>query len=396
MKRKDYIFNMTSLILNRVKFHAPLTENGVNLEKVISENVDPTLPVFVFEKRLSRLMAKCFSNALKVLKFNLVLTEYQKRGEKLGAIVSNCEEVKKLNVNYKSGLKFEHKECKNFIAINSQTPQRVLSNFFLESFGESEGISYFTREYVLSGHNIILEFLNTTDEMKKVKFELNFVLPKGYYSFQKQPSCVLITNLFTFEKQYFNFSCFNARFSFSCVDGVENSCFARIYMCGEISLKPRQKRQLFFNLGKSKFILRNREEFDFFAELAKKKNCEIFDTQISSFNQENERKLNTILPEKIYSAWLDGGRDEESEREYGKLKERFAVKGKDCFVLGDCSQLSELRLFNGESFKRILIIGGEPQGQGSYLQIGSTKFFGKTSLKFHELVKKNQQILLCS
>lgn len=396
MKRKDYIFNMTSLILNRVKFHAPLAENGINLEKVIAENVDPTLPVFIFEKKLSRLMAKCFSNALKVLKFNLVLPKFQKRGEKLGAIVSNCEEVRKLNVNYKSGLKFEHKDSKNFIAINSQIPHRALSNFFLESFGESEGISYFTREYMLSGHNITMEFLNTTNEAKKAKFEINFLLPKGYFSFQKQPSCVLITNLFTFEKQYFNFSCLNARFSFSCVDGVENSCFSRIYLCGEINLKPKQKKELFFNLGKNKFTLRNREEFEFFSQLAIKKNSEIFNTQITSFDKETERKLNIMLPEKIYSAWLEGRSDEESEKEYGALKERFAVKGKDCFVLGGCSDLSELRLFNGESFRRILIISGEPQGQGRYLQIGATKFFGKTSLKFTELSKKNQQILLCS
>ena len=394
MKRKDYIFNMVGLIINRVKFHAPICESGVDLDRVIAEGVDPTLPVFIFDKPLTRLMAKCFLEAKKAIAFNLVLSHPQKHADKLGAIISQDEEVKKLDVNYKSGLKFDLQESENFIKINGLQPTRILNDFYLESYGVADEISYFTREFMLAGHNTIVELLNTSMQEKKVQFELNFVLPKGYYSFQKQGSNVQITNLFTFERQHFNFSSFNTKFSFSCVDGVENSSFARIYLSAQITLKPKQKKTLFFNLGKQKFVLRNREEIAFFSKLAKKKNEEIFNVKVVSENKKKEGLINHILPEKIYTAWLSGKEDKQSEIRYGKLKEGYVVSGREGFILQDLTDLREIKLFSGEEYKTIAVDRAHSLGTSGYLQIGSTKFFGKNTLSHKDLARKNTQILV--
>ena len=118
MKKKDYIFNMTNLILNRVRFHSPQTNEIIDFDRVIKDGVDPTLPVFIFSKQLTKTLAKCFEKAQKEEKFNLVLTKESKNAKKLDFIISKDKELEKLNINYPSGFKFDLNEQENYLKIN--------------------------------------------------------------------------------------------------------------------------------------------------------------------------------------------------------------------------------------------------------------------------------------
>lgn len=394
MKTKNYIFNMTSLIINRLKFHAPYCEaEEIDFEKIIEAGVDPTLPVFVFEKPLTKIMIKCFKNAKKNMKFNLVVPYALTKKIKDLDVIASCEkEIKKLNINYKSGLKFDLLNQENFIRINSNEIDKTLNGFFLESFKIVDDVSCFTREFMLSGNNVFAEFLNTSSDNKEIDFEINFNLGKGYFNFLRHQNCIEIVNLFSLEKLFFNFSSNVNKFLFSCVDGVENSSYARIYLKSKIILKPKQKKSFFFNLGSNKFLLHNRDEMDFFMTLADKKNKEKFDVQIISNNKCEQRLLNNILPKKIYMAWLLRQHDIESEKRYINLKEKFVIKKNDQYFLQNTSQLNELKLFNGSDYKVIYIIKNADFFGKPYLQIGDTKYIDKKTLSFKEISSKNQSI----
>ncbi len=386
---------MTSLIVNRLKFHAPILQDDfIDFEKVISLGVDATLPVFFYDKPMTKIIAKCFKEVKKQMPFNLIIARPDKIAEKLHPIITRNSEVRKLNVNYKSGLQFDYQKQTDFIKINGIVPQKCLNNFFLESFGESGDVVYYTREFVLSGNNYYFEFLNKSDKEQSVNFEINLDLGRGYYCFRRLPSAIQITNLYNLEKQYFNFSSFKNTFCFSCVDGVENSCYARVYLSCTEKLKPKQKKCFFFNFGSQKFSLKSKEDIDYFMQLCERKNGEKFDIKIKSNLKNDERLCNSILPQKIYNAWLERKRDYESERRYVMLKQRYAVKDENGYILKDLSSLSELKLWNGSGYKNILVASANGLNSG-YLQVGEDKFYGKNSLSFKQLTKKNTAILVC-
>lgn len=395
MNKKDYIFNMSSLIINRLKFHAPILQDDfIDFEKVISLGVDATLPVFFYDKPMTRIIAKCFKEVKKKMPFNLVIARPDKIAQKLHPIITRNAEVRKLNVNYKSGLQFDYHKQSDFIKINGACPQKCLNGFFLESFGEQCEVVYFTREFVLSGNNYYFEFLNKSNKEQSVTFEINLDLGRGYFCFRRLMGAIQVTNLYNMEKQYFNYSSLKNNFCFSCVDGVETSCYARVYLTCTEKLKPKQKKCFFFNFGSQKFNLRSRDEIDYFMGLCQSKNSEKFDVKINCNFKNDERLCNSILPQKIYTAWLNRRRDYESERRYVMLKQRFAVRDEDGYVLKDTSSLSELKLWNGREYKSILI--GSCKGlSGQYLQVGEDKFYGKNSLSFKQLSKRNCAIFVC-
>lgn len=395
MTKKDYIFNMTSLIINRLKFHAPiLQEDFIDFDKVISFGVDPTLPVFCFDKPMTKIMAKCFKQVQKSFNFNLVLAREDKNAEKLHPIYTKNSEVRKLNVNYKSGLKFDYKPSEDYIKINGKALKKSLNGFFKESFTDEGNICYYTSEFVLSGHNIYLEFLNKTDREQQINFEINFDLGRGYYYFRKTPNCLQISNLYTLQKTYFNFSNSCNNFAFSCVDGVENSTYARVYLSCTQKIKPRQKKVFFFNYGSQKFVLRNLHEIEFFRNLCQEKNSEKFDVKIISSDKREERLINFILPQKIYSAWLAGKRDFESEKRYTSLKEKYAIKSPDGYVLNDISSLLQIKLWAGKSYKTVLIANDVTRQNCRYLQVNDEKIFDKNYVSLKQLNKKNSGIFV--
>lgn len=385
MKKRDYLFNMTNLILNRLRFHAPiLYSTDIDFDKLIKLGIDPSLPVFKFEKELSRPIFKCFQRAKTVCDFNLIITEENKRAQKkLGAIVlKNNPDVNKLNVNYKSNSGYHLKAEENYIEINGYRQNMCLHDFYLLSTGIKDEIKYYIKEFVMCGRSYYVEFINLSNSVKKITFTINVPLEKGYYYFQKKSSCVEITNLFSCDKTYFNFNCKQSRFVFSCIDGVENCTHACVNIQCEVCLKPKQKKVFFFNYGDQKFVLSNQGEMEMFMAEADRQINERFNLRIKSKNKNEQRLLNQTLPERIYLSWLKGENDEKSEIEYARLKEQYLVQNEKNFVFMGLENISSLQIFDGRVWKKINVIFGSEQG---YIQIGNTKFIGKNYLTFKEL-----------
>lgn len=347
---------MTNLITNRVRFHAPQCADDVDLNVLKNEGIDLSLPVFFYENPLSKLMSKCFFEAQKRVDFSLIFPFPQPHSHKLKYIISNDENLKKLNINYRSKTDFASCQNKKYITINGEKIDRKLQNFFYDGFVEKGGVNCFVRECILSGRNIYFEFLNTTSEEKCVNFELNLPLKRGYYSFQKLSHAIKVTRLLSGERLFFNFSQGRNKFVFSCVDGVENCTCARINLSCSVTLKPYQKRHFFYNFGSEKFMLNSMEEIEQFFAQCKKKNCEIFDVKINTKFKNVDSKINYILPEKIYHAWLEGECDIDSESEYLKLRNRFVLKANSDYILNETDNINSLKIFNGSFFKDVILI----------------------------------------
>lgn len=356
MKKKDYIFNMTNLICSRVKIQAPKNAENVNFEALINQGIDLTKPVFFYENRLSPVMAKCFYNAQKKLDFNLVFTHSQPHSRKLNFIISDDENLKKLNVNYRSSSNYNPVASENYILFNGKKAKQTLCNYFYDGFLEDNGINCFVRECVLSGRGIYLEFLNTTNSEKSVNFEINLPLEKGYYTFEKLLHAIKITHLFSGERMFFNFSSKANKFCFSCVDGVENCAYPKVNISCNLRLKPYQKQHYFYNFGSEKFMLNSMEEIEAYFAQSKRKTCEIFDVKIDTKFKDINNKINYILPEKIYMAWLKGKSDIKCEKEYLDLRKRFVLKANSGFVLNEYDNINSLKIFNGSIYKEVLVI----------------------------------------
>ena len=385
MKKRDYFFNMTNLILNRLRFHAPnLYGCDVDFQCLIDLGVDPSLPIFKFDKVMSKPLFKCFEKVKSVCDFNLILSDHNKKAEKkLGAIIlNNNTEINKLNINYKSNSGYHLKSEETFVEINGVQQNLCFHDFYLQSGGITNDVRFYIKEFALCGRNFYFEFLNLSDKPKTINVVLNLPLEQGYYFFQKRSSCIEVTDLFSYEKRFFNFTPHKANFIFSCVDGVENCTHACINVMCEINLKPKQKKVHFFNFGKEKFKLCGQGEMEMFMAEADRQAYLRFNVRIKSEDKQEQRLVNQILPERIYLGWLNGKQDEKSEIEYGKLKEKFLIKTDKGFLFAGLSKIKSFQIFNGKEWKNINV--EQTNGQ-SYMQIGKTKFYGKNYLSFKEI-----------
>lgn len=392
MKKKDYIFNMTNLIVNRVRFHAPLYAENVDLYQLKDAGIDLSLPVFFYENKLSKIMAKCFFEAQKQVDFNLIFTQAQPHAKKLKYVISDNKDLQKLNINYPSKSNFISKTNEKYITINGEKIDQNLQNYFLDGFVERDGVNCFVRECVLSGRNIFLQFLNTTSQEKTINFEINLPLKSGYYCFKKLHHAIKITRLLSGERMFFNFASKANNFTFSCVDGVENCTNARINLSCKLTLKPYQKCHYFYNFGSEKFTLFSLEEIEMFFDQCRKKNCEIFDVKIDSKIKNIDSKINYILPEKIYNAWLNGECDLDCEKEYLKLKNRFVLKVNNDFVLNETANLNSLKIFNGNIFKDVLIVKNYDEKAIENLGAGKYKKVSNFIVSARSLTQKNTPI----
>lgn len=394
MKKKDYIFNMTNLICSRVKFQAPKNAENMNFEALINQGIDLTKPVFFYENRLSPVMAKCFYNAQKKLDFNLVFTHSQPNSRKLNFIISDDENLKKLNVNYRSSSNYNPVASENYIMFNGKKAKQTLCNYFYDCFLEDNGINCFVRECVLSGRGIYLEFLNTTNSEKSVNFEINLPLEKGYYTFEKLLHAIKITHLFSGERMFFNFSSKANKFCFSCVDGVENCAYPKVNISCNLRLKPYQKQHYFYNFGSEKFMLNSMEEIEAYFAQSKRKTCEIFDVKIDTKFKDINNKINYILPEKIYMAWLKGKSDIKCEKEYLNLRKRFVLKANSDFVLNEYDNINSLKIFNGSIYKEVLVIKNCDEKAIEHLGTKLSKNAKILSISQRDLSSKNVPICI--
>ena len=89
MNRKENIENVARIIVNRVRYHAPILFDGdVNFEILEDFGIDTSKPIFKFENELSKPLMKAFSLAKQKVNFNFVTT---KKNEMPFCIIFACQ-----------------------------------------------------------------------------------------------------------------------------------------------------------------------------------------------------------------------------------------------------------------------------------------------------------------
>ena len=398
MKNKNYIEKAKQLILNRVRFHAPVVyDDNIDFDILARFGVDVNLPVFKFDKTLSKNLAKAFSLAKKEENFNLLVSDksankFCPKDALLYSQTSSLEFLKainKLNINYSSSTNFNPVFQDKFFKVDGQILNPQFDDFKLKKVAAFEKIYIDYTEFVLNGSNFYLKVKNMGKNLQKVDIELNIPLIKGYYFFKRFNRSVLIENLLTKQKLFLNFICPNAKFSFSCVDGLENSVFSCINV--RASLNVEEESFVFFNFGTQKFNLKNERMVVAFKNLAEKKVCEIFNVQVKTKNAKFDYFFNKTLPQKIWINWLNGENDKTLEEKYISLK-RIFVRGEKDFDLVNFKEigLKELGIFNGEYYKKILFLSGKDK----FLRVGRTFFYNIHRLNF-SAIKSNEPLSVC-
>ena len=404
MTKKEYIQRAKNLILNRVRFHAPILFDDEIDERVLENGgIDKNLPIFKFEKVLDKKLIKAFALAKKEEKFNLVVAS-EVEGKKckvlqnlpntvlLGRYSSKrlLEMVNKLNINYSSSTNFNLEFKDKFFCVNGVRFNPSFQDFLLVQEAVFEDVFVKYNEFVLNGENIFVKFLNKASEEKKLTIELNIPLKKGYYYFKKMDKAYLIENLVTKEKLFFNFLCSGAKFSFSNVDGLENSVFCCVNLKLNITLKPKQMKFVFFNFGSSKFSIKTLSEAEKFVKLSQKKTREVFDVQVKTKNPKFDFFFNRTLPQKIWVNWLNGTFDRGLEEKYLTYRRLF-VRGKEKISFVKFSEIGvrEIGVFNGEYYKKILLV----RGNEKFLKVGKTYFYNINDITSRTLSSKEPVLL---
>jgi len=351
---------MTNLIKNRVKYHAPINfYDDVDFEKIMSLGIDLSLPVFIMEKPFNSVLLTAFYEAQKEVDFNLILNKKNKKVQRKikHCYVLNPNEIKvieKLNINYKSYSNYYKVEKGNFLRVGKIIEDFDEKDFFLEKKDFVDGIFVVVKKFLISGENYMIEMSNCSNVKRQIEIEYNHELKRGYYIFEKLRSGVKIIDLYSREKQFFNANFGKFEESYSCIDGLENSTFARINAKTKIELKPFEKKCFFINFGKQCFSLKNQNDMNFLFNLSKLKNYEIFDIKVTSKDKVFENKFNNVLPLKIWRAWLSGERDVESENTYVDLKNQIVFKKKRKVVLlKNDFKIEDVLIYNGKYYKKI-------------------------------------------
>lgn len=407
MKKNDYIEKAKNLILNRVRFHAPVVYDAKIDKAVLSANgIDLNKPIFKFDKVLNKNLLKAFSFAQKEEPFNLLLSleSIEKINPSKLKMLENyvffsqhssplsfLEMINKLNINYSSSSNYNVVFKDKFIKINDEILNSHFDDFCLKQSAVFDDVVCDLCEFLLNGSNYFLKFKNTQNQAKKLKVEFNIPLKKGYYYFKKINKAISIENLLSKQKLYLNYACKNAKFSFSNVDGLENSVFCCINVKIDINVAANQTSFVFFNLGESKFVLDKLSQIQKFMSISKQKCCEIFNLRVKTKNQEFDQFFNHNLPKKIWIDWANGENCPQNEEKYLSLKRLF-IKGSNeiDFVPFKKIGLKQLGIFNGEYYKKIMIIDGSSR----YLQVGKTFYHNINSITNFTL-KSKESINLC-
>ena len=387
-------------IVNRVKYHAPIVYDDNIDRRVLFENgIDINLPIFKFEKKLNKRLLSAIAMAQKECKFNAVFSS-----ESLGKMKENklkklenyfvyskysqtklIENINKLNINYRSFSNYDLKYQDKFLKVNERVLNPNFDNFVLHSEDMCDGVTVKYREFVLNGNNVFVKFFNTSNDLKKISFEFNFPLKKGYYIFNKQQKVVVVENIITKERNCFNFIGNAAKFDFSAVNGLENSKYCCINLKCTLSLKPKQVAFSFFNFGKQMFLPGNVKSAESLCDISQKICFSKFDIRIKSKDYKFDEFFNITLPKRIWLGWVNLERDARSEEKYKTYRKLF-VSGRDKICFTNFAQLGvrEICVFNGECYKKISIILSDEK----FLKIGKTSFCGVNCLSTKSLKTK--------
>lgn len=387
MKKSEYIQKAKNTILNRVRFHAPVVyDDKIDKKVLFLGGVDVNLPVFKFDKTLNKNLLKAFKLALKEEKFNLVfdaLSVDRKMKKTLDVMdnvlvydkqsspISFVEMINKLNINYSASSNYNLDFKDNFFKVNGVILNPSYKEFVLRQNLAFDGVYVDYSEFVLNGNNFLCGVKNHSSKTQKVDIELNISLKKGYYYFKKDGKSIMIENLISKDKTYLNFATRGCKFSFSQVDGLENSVFCCINARLTFSLEPKQEKTIFFNYGESKFGI-DEKKARCLKRVSIDKCCEIFNVKIKTKNPKFDLFFNTNLPKKIWLNWLNGDENSDLEDKYLSLKKMFVIGDKNfSFVSFKEIGLKEIGIFNGEYYKKILIVDGNEK----FLKVGKTFFY---------------------
>ena len=401
LMRKEDVYNFKTTILNRVRFHAPICyDSEIDRTILFNNGVNLNYPIFVYRNTLSKEVLKAFYEASLEADFNLLipLSNVQSKQEKVLKKINNCvlfgdnaplsfiTMINKLNINYPASCNYDLTYKEKFFKVNNEILNPVYKEFSLQREVVVDSVQVEYKEFLLNGNNIYVKLKNNEKREKKLKISLNFPLKRGYFLFKRLNRCVKIENLQNGELMYFSFICPCAKMSFSAVDGLENSSYSTIYLEFNLTIKPNEKKSLFFLMSNKKFPLKTDKEFDELFEIALNKSKEIFDLKVKTKDAKFDQFFNNTLPKKIWLNWSNFCEDESLLKKYETLRRLF-IKGKDkiCFVPFKEIGLKELGIFNGEYYKKILISFGDER----YLQVGKTKFFNISNINKKSLSKRD-------
>lgn len=404
MNKREYISSLVNLIINKVKFHAPnLSDDNLDFSLLDAVGIDFSFPIFVFKKEMNRYFYQAFKIAKKSVKFNLIISTrpngYEKALSKLEQTYLLYEDeigsilhytIDALNINYTTHSDFYNEIKEEYVKVNNQQIELDFHPFFLYKKIMTDGVIYEVSEFLLSGKNYIANFINTKKSTKKINFELNIPLPRGYYYFKKNNNNIIIENLTTKEKVFLNYNLKNIKTSFSTMNGIECCTYACINIKCDIELLPQQTKKLFFNLGEQKFYLKNAREINYFYDLSQKKMLNIFDIQVTSCDKHFDDDFNLSLPRKIWKKWQNWDVDEESENKWLKIRNSIVQKSeKGEQINKDFKGLKEVKFYRNLGWKRVFIV----RNNSCYLYADKVKYYNYTLLT-KEIFKQNNEIYL--
>ena len=405
MNKKEYVEKAKIEILSRVRFHAPIVYSSeVNKDVLTKHGIDVNLPIFKFEKRLTKNLFEAFKKAMQEEKFNLVLSydcawRFEKKLSRLKNVVlfskfcEGCflENINKLNINYYVSSNYDLKFNERFVKIGETVLNPQFEDFLLQQKIFDKDVYVEHKEFLLNGNNFYTLLHNNSDSEKKINAEINIPLQKGYYYFKRMRGCILIENLISKQIFYLNYVCKRANFSFSNVDGLKNSIFCCININITLKMQKNEKKWLFFNLGNAKFSPKTESEIKKMIKLSQKMCKEVFNVKVKTKNGRFDNLFNRILPQRIWTNWQNGIFEKGVEEKYLTYKRLF-VKGEKAISFVNFKQigLKELGIFNGSYYKKILIVKGDEK----FLQVGKTHFTNINGVTNFSL-KSKQPISLC-
>ena len=235
MNKKEYLESIENLIINRLKYHSPiLDENDIDYGLLEAMNVQTQYPVFVFKKPLDKLFYKAFCEVKKKIDFNLILTKtpiikekWLTKMDKTFLLLEDemgptlLRSLNGLNVNYQSNSRFEKTIEEEFVKFNGKKIEFDYVPYYDSKKYIENGVIFDIKRFLLNGKNYIINIINTKTNIKKINFEFNLPLPRGYYFFKRYPNFIEIENLTSKDKAFFSYNFRNCKFSFSRMNGKD-------------------------------------------------------------------------------------------------------------------------------------------------------------------------------
>ena len=404
MTRKEYLFKIENLIVNKLKYHSPNIESpDIDFSLLDAVGIDATLPIFIYKKPLNKLFFEAFFNVKKKVDFNLILTaraEIKDKKIKLlkhtycileNELGSNLERtLEALNINYITHADYSSFNEGEYIKFNDKRLVFDYIPYYFTKKIQDNGVIFQATNFLLNGKNYILNITNTQKKSTQITFEINIPLPRAYYFFKKEKDCIEIENLTSKEKAYFNYHFKDADFTYSCMSGIECCTYSCINVKCYLNLLPLQNKKLYFNYGENKYCFCNPKDMQYFFDISQNKMNEIFDIKVSTTDKQKDQLFNFYLPYNIYSKWQNFDFDEKSENEYIKMKKMFVTeceKGEE--INQDYKGLKEVKFYRNSKWKRVFIL----HNSSCYMFADKVKYFNYTLLT-NEIFNKNSEIYL--